>query len=510
MPVLAAIDIGSNSVRLKIARLAKRRLKSVHEDREVVRLGESVFKTGMLSPEAMARTVKVLRRFHKAIQVHGATLVRAVATSALRDARNAQTFIDWVEAATGWKIEVISGLEEARLIHLGILENLRGVRSPMLLMDLGGGSCELTISSRGHITQTVSLPVGAVRLTQDFVRHDPPKKNELASMERLIAGRLARVAPRVAATGVKTVIATGGTAAALDAIYRARASGAKRKNADVVPRKAVVKISEMLAKRTQQQRTLVPGLGSRRAEIIIAGAMAYSEVLHRCGLAGFRYSPLGLRDGLLAQMAADQHLSRRSEKQIEADRWDSLLVTGKRYHVDLIHAQQVRELAMRLFDELEPVHQLPDSYREWLSAAAMLHEVGSYVNRTGWHRHAYYIIANSEILGYTPQQRRIIAAIARYLGTLLPAPAHPYMKAIAPSDRKQVPKAIILLRLARALNQGRRGSVTGVQARVKDGRVNLRLRSIQRIGADLELWMLEKERGYFRDVFGRELFAELS
>ncbi len=510
MPVLAAIDIGSNSVRLKIARLEKRRLKSVHEDREVVRLGESVFKSGMLSPEAMARTVKVLRRFHKAVQTHGATLVRAVATSALRDARNSQTFVDWVEAATGWKLEVISGLEEARLIHLGILENLRGVRSPMLLMDLGGGSCELTISSRGHITQTVSLPVGAVRLTQEFLRHDPPKKNELASLKRLVAGRLARVAPRLAATHVHTIIATGGTAAALDAIHRAKASSAKQRTAALVPRKAVAKIADMLAKRNQQQRTLVPGLGSKRAEIIVAGATVYAEVLQRCGLPGFRYSPLGLRDGLLAQMAADHHLSRRSEKQIEADRWDSLLVTGKRYHIDPVHAQQVRELAMQLFDELKPVHQLPQSYREWLSAASMLHEVGSYVNRAGWHRHAYYIIANSEILGYTPQQRRIIAAIARYLGTMLPAPGHPYLKAIGPADRKLVPKAVALLRLARALNQGRRGSVTGVQARIKEGRVNMQLKSIQRIGADLELWMLEKERGYFRDVFGRELFAELS
>jgi len=485
-------------------------MKSLHEDREVVRLGQSVFENGLLAPEAMARTVKVLRRFHKAVQIHGATLVRAVATSALRDARNSQTFVEWVLAATGWNLEVISGLEEARLIHLGILENLRGVRSPMLLMDLGGGSCELTISSRGHIAQTVSLPVGAVRLTQEFLRHDPPKKNELASMKRLIAERLARVAPRVAAARVRTVIATGGTAAALDAIYKAKLPSGKRKKTQLVPRKAVLKIADMLARRDFQQRMLVPGLGSKRAEIIIAGASVYSEVLQRCGLLGFLYSPLGLRDGLLAQMAADQHLSRRSEKQIEADRWDSLLVTGKRYHVDIVHAQQVRQLAMKVFDELEELHRMPREYRQWLSAAAMLHEVGSYVNRAGWHRHAYYIIAHSEILGYTPEQRRIIAAIARYLGALLPAAGQPYLKPLAAADRKQVPKAVALLRLARALNQGRRGSVTGLSARIKDERVNLELKTIKRLGSDLELWMLAKERRYFFAVFGRELFAELS
>jgi exopolyphosphatase/guanosine-5'-triphosphate,3'-diphosphate pyrophosphatase len=153
---------------------------------------------------------------------------------------------------------------------------------------------------------------------------------------------------------------------------------------------------------------------------------------------------------------------------------------------------------------------LPEEYREWLSAAAMRHEVGSYVNRTGWHRHAYYIIAHSEILGYTSGQRRIIAAIARYLGTMVPAPGQPYLKTLIPADRKRIPKAVALLRLARALNQGRRGAVTTMRARIKDGRVILSLKTIQRIGADLEMWMLEKERGYFREAFGRELFAELS
>ena len=508
MPVLAAIDIGSNSVRLKIARLTRRRLKTIHEDREVTRLGESVFKTGLLAPDAMARTVKVLRRFHKSIQEHGATVVRAVATSALRDARNSQSFIEWVQSSTGWRLETISGLEEARLIHLGILANMRGLRSPMLLMDLGGGSCELTVSQQGHIRSTVSLPLGAVRLTQEFLRHDPPKKNELSSMRRMIAERLARAGSRIARIGVRTVIATSGTAAALDAIHRAKAGRGRK--AEPVPRKSVVKLAENLAKRNHQQRASIPGLGTKRAEIIVAGAAVYAEVMERCGLNSFLYSPLGLRDGLLAQMAAEQHLSVRSTRQIAADRWDSLLRAGKRYHVDPIHARQVRELAVRLFEELEEVHRLPEDYREWLSAAAMLHEVGSYVNRTGWHRHAYYIIAHSEILGYTPQQRRIIAAIARYLGALLPSAGQPYLKPLSATDRKQVPKAVALLRLARALNQGRSGAVRDVSARVKDGRVILELKAIRRIGADLELWMLEKERGYFRDLFGRELFAELS
>ena len=149
MPTFAAVDIGSNSVRLKIARLSNGRLRSLHEDREVTRLGEGVFRSGFLSPESMAETVKVLRRFHRAMQNSVAEPVRVVATSALRDARNSQAFLEWVRSATGWTVEIISGLEEARLIHLGLVSILRVRSSPTLMMDLGGGSCELTISGPG-------------------------------------------------------------------------------------------------------------------------------------------------------------------------------------------------------------------------------------------------------------------------------------------------------------------------------------------------------------------------
>src|SRR6185369_12053038 len=159
MPTFAAVDIGSNSVRLKISRLASHRLVEIHEDREVTRLGESVFRSGFLSPEAIALTVKVLRRFHRDCQRYGADSVRAVATSALRDARNSRAFLEWVRSATGWTVEVISGLEEARLIHLGLTSAQRVNPSPVLMMDLGGGSCELTISRKGHIEETVSVPL---------------------------------------------------------------------------------------------------------------------------------------------------------------------------------------------------------------------------------------------------------------------------------------------------------------------------------------------------------------
>ncbi len=508
MPTFAAVDIGSNSVRLKIARLQAGRLRQLHEDREVTRLGEGVFRSGFLTPESMSETVKVLRRFHRATQQIVTDSVRVVATAALRDARNAQAFLEWVRSATGWRVEIISGVEEARLIHLGLVSSPRVDRSPALMIDLGGGSCELTVSREGHIRDTVSLPLGAVRLTDEFLRHDPPRKGELKRMRGFVAREAGRIAARITAARVKNVIATSGTAAALAAAAtHLRANGGRR---PVVSRLEMARIFKRLARLPVTERREIEGIGPRRAEIIVAGAMVFHELLDRFHLKAFRYSPLGLRDGILAQMAADYDRSTRSGRQIESERWESINRAVDHYHIDRKHALDVRDSAQLLFSELRSVHRLPPEYREWLSAAAMLYEVGDYVNRNGHHRHTHYIISNSEILGYTPQQRRIIAAIARYLGNTRPATEDGPIKAVDPADRENVQKAILLLRLARALNLGRSRAVQRVRVGLRSPEVKITLFPRRRMGVDLESWAIEKECDYFREVFGRELSTAVS
>jgi len=504
MPTFGAIDIGSNSVRLKIARLTGRRLREIHEDREVTRLGESVFRTGLLSPDAMANTVKVLRRFHRAIQKTGADSVRVVGTAALRDARNSRAFLEWVRSATGWDLEIISGLEEARLIHLGLVSTLRVTASPVLMMDLGGGSCELTISSKSHIRDTVSLPLGAVRLTNEFFRHDPPRKPELQQLHGFIGREIGRIKERILRARPKAVLATSGTAAALAAVchglYKTKGS-----RAAAVSRLQMARIAHRLAQLPLEGRNKLSGVGPRRAEIIVAGAMVFAELLERCQLQGFRYSALGLRDGILAQMAAEHDRSTRSGRQLESERWDSIREAVQHYGVDMEHALQVRAFAMQLFTALKSLHRLPPEYREWVSAAAMLYEVGDYVNRNGRHRHAYYIISHSEILGYTPEQRQIIGAIARYLGKSRPTAGDSPLQPLSPADRHYVSKASLLLRLARAMNLGRSGAVQKPRVRLQDGNTRITLVPKVKSSVDLELWAVDKEKGYFREVFGREL-----
>jgi exopolyphosphatase / guanosine-5'-triphosphate,3'-diphosphate pyrophosphatase len=529
MPTFAAIDVGSNSCRLKIARVVSHQLKTLAEDREVTRLGTSVFDTGLISPDAMAATLRALKRFQRAVQAHGVDQIRVVATSALRDARNAAAFQAWVKSETGWNLEVISGLEEGRLIHLGVTSGEPGAAGRVLLLDLGGGSCEITVSERRHIKETVSLPLGAVRLTEQFLPSDPAPSEGLSRMRQLIARELRRAHRRVQPAGTHLVIATSGTAAALSDAYMAAArngklglkaavkSAARRAKSapsraialGMVPTAAVRKLSGKLARLSLPEREAIPGIGPRRAEIIVAGTAVYAELLESFGLPGFRYSPLGLRDGILAQMLAEQDARANVHREFEHERWESVLATARRYGVDPRQAEPVRAHTMQLFRELRHLHQLPAEYESWLAAAAMLRDTGKFVNHQGHHRHTQYIVSSSEIYGYTQLQRTIVSAIARYLGKSRPQSSDRAMRNIPPEEHQHIYKAVVLLRLAEALNQDRASDVLRVTVRAYPKRVHLVLRP-GRTGAELELWSLRKEAAYFREVFGRELFVTLA
>ncbi len=524
MPTFAAIDIGSNSCRLAIASVQQHRLKTLYEDREVTRLGESVFETGVISPEAMANTIKALKRFHKAAQVHVADRVRVVATSAMRDARNSEAFRAWVKSATGWNVEVISGLEEGRLIHLGVVTHEPGARGRCLLVDLGGGSCEVTFSDHGRIQSMVSLPLGAVRLQQEFLRTDPPSKTDVARLRKFIDRELRRTERKLGHPRVGLVIATSGTAAALaeashslpaeDVIERAPTKGKRGRAvgaaALMTSTAAVRRIADRLLKMNNAQRAAVPGIGPRRSEIICGGAQVYAALLERMGLRGFRYSRLGLRDGMLAQMLAETDTRASVHRTMEAERWKGVLELCKHYGVDLKKASLHSEQAGQIFDQLERVHGLPEEYRLWLRAAAVMQGVGKYMNHQGRHRHSQYIIANSEIFGFSPQQRAIVGAITRYQGKTRPDPLDRVMRTVPLEEHTNVIRAIVLLRLAQTLNQDRGNTAAvRVRTRVYPKRVIMDLIP-SRGGAELELWSLKKEAPYFREVFRRELFVDVA
>jgi exopolyphosphatase / guanosine-5'-triphosphate,3'-diphosphate pyrophosphatase len=516
MQTFAAIDIGSNSCRLKIARVVQHRLKVLHEDREVTRLGSSVFETGLVSPDAMANTLRALKRFQRSVQSYGVDQIRVVATSAMRDARNAQAFIAWVQAETGWTVEVISGLEEGRLIHHGVMAVEQDASGRVILVDVGGGSCEITLSNQKRIVDTISLPLGAVRLTQEFLPSDPPAPKEIARMKQFIARELRRAHKLMNAHAGKeiSVIATSGTAAALSEANRSltkqAAQGTKQKQApDLTATRGVRRLAEKLVKLKNNERSLMPGIGPRRSEIIIAGAYVFAELLESLCLPGFRYSPSGLRDGVLAQMIAELESPRTTaHQQFERERWEGVLAACKRYGVDPKQVEPVRFHAAQLFRDLERVHKLPLDYLHWLESAAMMQDIGKFLNYQGHHRHAQYIIANSELYGFTRLQRTTVSAIARYLGKSRPAPTDRAMREIPIEEHENVKRALVLLRLAVALNQDRASDVLKVKVRVYPKRVILEVYQ-GRTGAELEMWSLRKEAAYFSEIFRRELFVVL-
>jgi exopolyphosphatase/guanosine-5'-triphosphate,3'-diphosphate pyrophosphatase len=458
-----------------------------------------------------------------------------------------------VKTETGWDMEIISGLEEARLIHLGVMGSGEGqaelefepdAASRVLLIDLGGGSCEITLSERKRIQETVSVPLGAVRLTEEFLPSDPAPAEGLARMKQLIARELSKAQDRIQPGKVSQVIGTSGTAAALSDAFAAAAEESetskevklpeklKKKvagksigraiqalmvsqapvtvaTAGLVPAQEVRRLADELVPMSLAERVAVEGIGPRRAEIIVAGAQVFAELLESFGLEGFRYSPLGLRDGILAQMLAEQDARATAHREFEQQRWESVLATARRYGVDLRHAEPVRVHAMQLFRALQPLHQLPPEYENWLAAAAILRNTGKFINYQGHHRHTQYVISSSEIYGYTPLQRTLVSAIARYLGKSRPQPGDRALRNIPAEEHQRVQRAVVLLRLAVALNQDRASDVLRVTIKVYPKRVYLELHP-GRSGAELEMWSLRKEADYFLEVFGRELFCTLA
>ena len=377
----------------------------------------------------------------------------------------------------------------------------------------------MTHSDNGRVVQMVSLPLGAVRLQQEFLQQDPPGKEDAARLKQFIDRELRRAEAKLGKPHVEMVIATSGTAAALAEASAAVAAGKvpvrktlPKKSEIVRPQEAatedVRRLANKLMKMNNAQREAVPGIGPKRAEIIIGGAQVYAALLERFELGGFRYSPLGLRDGMLEQMLGDADLRAEVHQQIEQERWAGVLEVCRRYNVDEKKAEPVRAHAVQLFDTLQKVHELPADYRLWLQAAAMMQEVGKFMSHQGHHRHTQYIIANSEMFGFSPSQRLVVSAIARYLGKSRPEAMDRVMRTLPVEEHARITRAVVLLRLAVALNQDRASAVVGLKTIVYPKRVVLEIQP-GRGGAELEGWAVRKEAGYFRDILRRELFIDV-
>ena len=467
-------------------------------DREVTRLGESVFRTGTISEEAMKETCAVLARMYgqyKKLEISG---VRAVATSAVRDTRNQREFLARASEAAGADIEIISGREEARLIHLGVESVWPHPERRVMILDIGGGSAEIITAERGRLIDVYSKPLGAVRLREAFLKDDPPDARQLHQMHSYIRAKLEPAIRRSGNARWDRVIGTSATAAA---VASAVARTEKREEIDRlrIPIAQVRKLYAKLIERGLAGRRKITGIGPRRAEIIVPGVAVLLEFLQGFGLPAVYYSRAGVRDGIIADLAARNVGAERT--RLTAEQRREVEEMARRYGVNLDHARKVADVANHLFVALHPLHGLPLGRGKLLESAAYLIDVGHFISSVSHHKHSYYVVSNSDMAGFTDRERFMIAALCRYHRKALPNAVHGVYQALSAEERRALMLLIPILRLADNLDRSRTQLIQGVDCRMRNGDVVLQVRA--RGDIDLEQWGAERAGEVFRQVYER-------
>jgi len=503
MPRYAAIDIGSNSVRMMAAEVDRgNNFQVLAEDRQVTRLGESVFRRGTIDPAALDFLAATLTRMVAAYKPLGVLAMRAVATSAVRDASNSDELLSRVNEILGQPVEIISGQEEARLIHLGVETRWPHPKERILIIDIGGGSAEIIEADNGAVRAAFSRPLGAVRLQSVFLNNDPPRASDLLRMEEYIEEKLAVVLRRIASGGFARAIGTSASASAIvcaaNRLPRARRELADRRKASLPQ---IRRLYKALAAMNVTERRVVPGIGPRRAEIIVPGAAVLVAVLRHFAIPQLAYCAAGVRDGILRDLA-DRGVGRERSR---LDQEHRLLVEqfAKRFGVDLRHARKVAIFAREIFQALEPWHRLAPEQGRLLEAAAYLRDVGHAVNDMSHHKHSQYIVANSDLAGFTDLERVQVAALCRYHRKSMPAPRHTDFLGLSAESQRLVIVLAPILRIADALDRSREQRVHSISCDLRGGGLALTLTSTE--DTSLEQWAVERTAPDFRQVYQKPL-----
>src|SRR5579863_7498445 len=503
MPRYASVDIGSNSVRMEAAEVVPGQASRIlASERQVTRLGASVFRTGRISQESMDLICGVLGSMAQQYKRLEVNAVRAVATAAVRDAGNQQEFIARASAALGTDVEIVSGQEEARLIHLGVKSRWPHPKERFLIIDIGGGSAEILLSENERIGQAFSKPLGALRLQELFLKSDPPRPTELHRLGEYIEERIGSAVRRIGAARIDRVVGTSSTASAVvcavNRIPRARRDESDRRRATTAQ---IRKLYRDISSLDIVSRQKITGIGPRRAEIIIPGTAVLLHVLEAFRMPGLFYSVAGVRDGIIADLAArglDRGLT-----QLTVDQRSVVEKMAEHYGVPLRHARKVARLANDLFLGFQNAHRLPAHYGRLLEAAAYLHDTGHFVSDTRHHKHSYYPVANSELPGFTVNERELIANLCRYHRKALPAPEHENLQLLDGEDQRAVTLLIPLLRMADSLDRSHGQRIRSVECKQRDSDFLITLNVAPDTDIDLEIWAAERLTEVFRQVYNK-------
>lgn len=510
---IAAIDIGTNSFHMVVARPVRGstnddfpRFEVIAREKESVRLGSGSGDMKRLDPDAIDRGLAALVRLGRVAAIHDAD-VYAVATSAVREADNAEEFIERARAEAGIVVDVIAGVEEARLIHLGVLQAVPVFDRQVVLIDIGGGSTEILVGLRGETVVAGSLKLGAIRLTRRFFRDETIHPGAVEACRRHVRSALAPMVRDVARVGFEVAVASSGTAETVASIVNARAGRPTPRtfnNFAITAAEVAEVVAQLAEARTIEERRRIPGMDAARADIILGGAIVLEQAVARLGIESLVISDHALREGVLLDA-----LSRRNGAtlhHLRDLRRRSVLHLAREMDEDPEHSARTAGFALELFDRTRTLHGCDDGARELLEAAALLANVGFFISHSEHHKHSYYVIRHSDRLsGFTDHEIELIAMVARYHRKSAPKAKHAEFAALRPEDQQLIRTLSGLLRVAIALDRAHADNVAGIDCDL--GETEVRLTVLARAGRDiaLEIETAEDRKALLEDVLDRTI-----
>jgi exopolyphosphatase / guanosine-5'-triphosphate,3'-diphosphate pyrophosphatase len=500
---LAAIDVGSNSVHLLIADVSPGgHLEVIDRVKEMVRLGRRSFTTGLLTQEAMDLAVRVLAHFQRLVEVRHVDRMRAVATSAVREADNKGQFIARIKRETGVKVEVISGAEEARLIYRAAQYALGLEGGPHLLVDLGGGSLELVLVKDRRPIWMKSAKLGTARMTERFLLDDPPTPAQCKQLETHFEKEIGEQMRAASHAGVVRAIGTSGTINTLVAMARAaRGEELGTLHGSTASAAEVAQVCRKVVGASAAMRMALPGIDAKRIDQVQAAAMLANFVLRRSGAKEMAACTWALREGMLLELA---EATSRSGREI---RRGSINALATRFAHRNLHGRQVAKLALKLFDATAFALELPESSRELLAHAALLHDIGHAIDHDRHNRHSYYLVKNADLLGFEPVEIEMIALALRAHRKQSAQLDSPEWQALSAVKRRATRGMAAILRVADALDRSHRSVVKTVAVVYSPGRAQIEIGSGQE-KADLELWTCERRIDLLAKLLNRQVILQ--
>ncbi len=501
---LAAIDIGTNSIRSIVVEVnANGEFRILDDEKVAVRLGEGLNELGSISLDAQDRAIDALIRLKKIIDGYGVLAIEAVATSAVRKAANGREFVQKIEESVGLTVTVISGESEAELAALSAFNNFDVENSRLLLADIGGGSLEL-VSTVGHLTEhVVSLDLGAVYLTEAFIKND--LTNQAIQCLRKHIRKTLKTAFQADQPTIQGLIGSGGTITAIAAMTMAvRKEGYESVHGYEVLRSDVVHLQAMLTRKTVKERREVPGLNPERADIIVAGITVIDEIMEYFQTNLLRVNERGIREGLILRAIKKNNLIKG---QKTSRSWkSSVLDFAKACHFDEQHSLHVARLSIEISKALGTVYKMGTNELRLLESAAILHDIGYFINYSSHHKHSYHLIRHADLIGFTPRERELIAQIARYHRKSLPKKKHEQYMRLSPDDRLLVSRLGGILRLADGLDRRRNSLVCEIECLLSPSKFILRLPSTNDLS--VELFGAKAKGDLFQSAFQLKLMVE--